>query len=81
MGRIQNMDPRSMDHPCGPGPRTTPHFKRQRTQNGRRWASECLSSQSFGFAGRRVIDLSVFISQMQVFVEPICLIPQIGKNS
>ena len=22
-GRIQNMDPRSMDHPCGPGPWTT----------------------------------------------------------
>ena len=23
VGRIQNMDPRSMDHPCGPGPWTT----------------------------------------------------------
>ena len=22
-GRIQNMDPKSMDHPCGPGPWTT----------------------------------------------------------
>ena len=35
-GRIQNMDPRSMDHPCGPGPWTpswtTPLFKRQRTR-------------------------------------------------
>ena len=25
-GRIQNMDPRSMDHLCGPGPWTTPNF-------------------------------------------------------
>ena len=24
VGRIQNMDLRSMDHPCGPGPWTTP---------------------------------------------------------
>ena len=23
MGCIQNMDPRAMDHPCGPGPWTT----------------------------------------------------------
>ena len=23
LGRIQNMDPRSMDNPCGPGPWTT----------------------------------------------------------
>ena len=23
-GRIQNIDPKSMDHPCGPGPWTTP---------------------------------------------------------
>ncbi|XP_074606014.1 uncharacterized protein LOC141859031 isoform X1 [Acropora palmata] len=55
------MDPRSMDHLFGPGPWTplwtTRHFKRQPTQNGRRWVSECLSSQSFGFAGRCVIDL------------------------
>ena len=67
-GRIQNMDPRSMDHPCGPGPWTTsldpvhgplhgpPLILRDNAQ-GRRWVSECLSSQSFGFAGRRVIDL------------------------
>ena len=52
---------RTMDHLFALGPWTpswtTPHFKRQRTQNGRRWVSECLSSQSFGFAGGRVIDL------------------------
>ena len=28
-GRIQNMDPRSMDYPSGPGPWTTPHFVRK----------------------------------------------------
>ena len=35
-GRIQNMVPMVMDHPCGPGPWTpswtTPLFKRQRTR-------------------------------------------------